>query len=137
MSSRVVKAVHGVQQVTQDSPDEIAESSRLREREPRDALVERYAAAAFVDSTDGARQRRLLLRALCKSFGHGVRIGLGVLVLLPPDLPPIAGPYPADKKNYGTYWFHVLPYIEQNNLHQKAKGFVWKNGTYSTVVNVW
>ena len=83
MSSRVVKAVHGVQQVTQDSPDEIAESSRLREREPRDALVERYAAAAFVDSADGARRRRLLLRALCKSFGHGVRVGLGVLVLHP------------------------------------------------------
>ena len=79
MSSRVVKAVHGVQQVTQDPPDEIAESSRLREREPREALVERYAGASFIDSADGARQRRMLMRALCQSFGHGVRIGRGAI----------------------------------------------------------
>lgn len=83
MSSRVVKAVHGVQQVTKDPAEEVAESARLQEREPREALVERYAAASFVDSADGARQRRMLMRALCKSFGHGVRIGLGVLVLHP------------------------------------------------------
>ena len=61
MSSRVVKAVHGVQHVTQDPSDEVAESARLREREPREALVESYAAAAFVDSADGARRRRMLL----------------------------------------------------------------------------
>lgn len=83
MTSRTVKAVHGVQQVTQDPPEEIAESARLRERESREALVEGYAAAAFLDSADGARQRRTLLRALCRSFGHGVRIGVGVLVLHP------------------------------------------------------
>ena len=34
-------------------------------------------------SAEGARTRRVLLRALCKSFGNGVRIGLGVLVLHP------------------------------------------------------
>src|SRR2546430_10935322 len=39
--------------------------------------------AAFVDTADGARRRRMLLRALCKSFGNGVRIGVGVLVLHP------------------------------------------------------
>ena len=83
MSERVVKAVHGVQEVTQDPPQEIAESARLRERAPRETLLERYGAAAFLDSLEGARQRRVLLRALCKSFGHGVRIGVGVLVLHP------------------------------------------------------
>jgi acetyltransferase-like isoleucine patch superfamily enzyme len=83
LNSRVVKAVHGVQQVTHDPPDEIVESARLRERESRETLVEQYGAAAFVDSADGVRQRRMLLRALCKSFGHGVRIGVGVLVLHP------------------------------------------------------
>ena len=83
MSSRVVKAVHGVQQVTQDPAEEVAESARLRDRETREALVERYAGASFLDSADGARQRRMLMRALCKSFGHGVRIGLGVLLLHP------------------------------------------------------
>jgi acetyltransferase-like isoleucine patch superfamily enzyme len=83
LSSRTVKAVHGVLEVAPDPADEVAESARLRERESREALLESYAAAAFVDSADGARQRRVLLRALCKSFGNGVRIGLGVLVLHP------------------------------------------------------
>jgi type II secretory pathway pseudopilin PulG len=50
------------------------------------------------------------------------------------NLPPIAGPYPAAKKNYGTYWFHLLPYIEQSNLRDRAKNFVWKNGVYSTPI---
>ncbi|MDP9264749.1 MAG: acyltransferase, partial [Chloroflexota bacterium] len=31
----------------------------------------------------GARARRVALRALCRSFGDGVRIGIGVLVLHP------------------------------------------------------
>jgi acetyltransferase-like isoleucine patch superfamily enzyme len=80
---RVVKAVHGVQTVEPDPADEIAESLKLRESELRETLLERYAAAAYVDSVDGARRRRVLLRAVCKSFGNGVRIGLGVLVLHP------------------------------------------------------
>jgi acetyltransferase-like isoleucine patch superfamily enzyme len=83
LSARTVKAVHGVQQVAPDPADEVTESARLREREPREALLETYAAAAFIDSDEGARQRRVLLRALCKSFGNGVRIGVGVLVLHP------------------------------------------------------
>ena len=82
-SARTVKAVHGLQQVAADPVDEVAESARLRDRESREALLETYAAAAFVDSSAGARQRRVLMRALCKSFGNGVRIGLGVLVLHP------------------------------------------------------
>jgi acetyltransferase-like isoleucine patch superfamily enzyme len=83
LSSRTVKAVHGVQQVTEDPPAEIAESARLRERESRETLIESYAAAAVVDSAEGARRRRMLLRALCKAFGRGVRVGVGVLVLHP------------------------------------------------------
>jgi len=83
LSPRTVKAVHGVQQVAADPADEVAESTRLQERESREALLESYAASAFIDSVDGARQRRVLLRALCRSFGSGVRIGVGVLVLHP------------------------------------------------------
>ena len=82
-SSRTVKAVHGVQQVAPDPADEVTESARLRERESREALLESYAAAAVIDGANGSRQRRVLLRALCKSFGNGVRIGVGVLVLHP------------------------------------------------------
>ena len=83
MTERTVKAVHGVQKVTRDPADEVDESRRLREQESRETLLESFAAAAYMDSADGARQRRVLLRALCKSFGHGVRVGLGVLVLHP------------------------------------------------------
>jgi acetyltransferase-like isoleucine patch superfamily enzyme len=80
---RVVKAVHGLQKVEPDDPAEVADSLRLRETELREALLERYSQTLFRDSADGARERRVLLRALCKSFGDGVRVGLGVLVLHP------------------------------------------------------
>ncbi len=80
---RVVQAVHGLRQVTPDPEDEIREAESLRARESREALLERYAAASYVDSARGARERRVLLRALCRSFGHGVRVGLGALVLHP------------------------------------------------------
>ncbi len=83
VTERVVSAVHGLQQVAPDPADEIAESARLRASEPREALLERYAAALWIDSPTGARERRVVLRALCKTFGNGVRIGFGVLVLHP------------------------------------------------------
>lgn len=83
MTTRTVKAVHGVQQIAPDPADEVAESARLRERESREALLESYTAVAYIDRADGLRQRRVLLRALCKSLGHGVHIGVGVLVLHP------------------------------------------------------
>jgi acetyltransferase-like isoleucine patch superfamily enzyme len=83
MGDRVVKAVHGMRVVEPDPADEVAESARLRASESREALLERYSAALWVDSAAGARARRVALRALCKSFGSGVRIGLGVLVLHP------------------------------------------------------
>jgi acetyltransferase-like isoleucine patch superfamily enzyme len=81
--ARVVKAVHGVRKVEPDDPGEIAESLKLRETELREALLERYAVAAYRDSEEAARERRVLLRALSKSFGNGIRIGVGVLVLHP------------------------------------------------------
>ncbi len=79
---RLVTAVHGLRTVVADPPDEVAEAHALR-REARDVLLERFAAAAYLDSPAGARTRRALLRALCRSFGNGVKVGLGVLVLHP------------------------------------------------------
>jgi len=61
----------------------MAESARLRTEATREQLLERYSSVAYADSQEGARMRRVLLRALCKSFGNGVRIGIGVLVLHP------------------------------------------------------
>ena len=82
-TDRVVRAMHGVQTVVPDPADELAESASLRRSESKEQLLERYADACFRDGAAGARQRRVVLRALAKSFGHGVKIGVGVLVLHP------------------------------------------------------
>jgi hypothetical protein len=50
--------------------------------------------------------------------------------------PPTVGPATKGAKGYGTLFFHLLPYIEQNGLYQNAQGNVWKNGTYSTPVDL-
>ena len=81
-STRVVKAVHGLESVAADPPDELAESDELRKLE-RDLILERYAAALWIDGLKGQRARRVILRAICKRFGSGVKIGMGVLVLHP------------------------------------------------------
>jgi len=83
VTQRVVKAVHGVQTVQPDPADELKESADLRATESKEQLLARYSAACYDDTVSGARSRRVVLRALCKSFGHGVRVGLGVLVLHP------------------------------------------------------
>jgi len=83
LSTRVVKAVHGFKQVTPDPAEEVAESRRLRETERRETLLQRYSTAAFSDTQDAVRERRVLMRALCRSFGNGVRVGLGVLLVHP------------------------------------------------------
>jgi type II secretory pathway pseudopilin PulG len=52
-------------------------------------------------------------------------------------LPPAVGNFPAqtnDKR--GTLFFHILPFIEQNNLYRQAQGDVTTNGTYSTRIPV-
>jgi hypothetical protein len=51
------------------------------------------------------------------------------------ELPAIAGPYPKAQKNYGTILFHFLPYIEQNDLYKRSKGYVWKDRANTVMVN--
>jgi type II secretory pathway pseudopilin PulG len=50
------------------------------------------------------------------------------------QLPPTVGTFPANSKTYGTYYFFILPFIEQQNLYNLAKGYVWKNGVYGQPV---
>ena len=69
MTSRTVKAVHGLQEVAPDPADEIAESDELRRTLDRDALLDRYASTLWIDGLVGQRARRVVLRAICKSFG--------------------------------------------------------------------
>ena len=83
MTQRVVKAVHGVQAVQPDPKDELKESADLRATETKEQLLARYSAACYDDSAAGARARRVVLRAMCKAFGSGVKVGVGVLVLHP------------------------------------------------------
>lgn len=81
--TRIVRATHGVQQVAPDPPEELAQSEHLRQERSREELLEIYSRVLFRDSPQGEHERRVLLRALCKRFGSGVRVGLGVLVLHP------------------------------------------------------
>ena len=83
MTERVVKAVHGVQEVQPDPADELKESADLRATESKEQVLARYSTVCYEDTPAGARARRVVLRALCKSFGNGVRVGVGVLVLHP------------------------------------------------------
>jgi hypothetical protein len=43
------------------------------------------------------------------------------------QFPPVAGPFPAKQKGYGTFFYHILPYIEQQPLWTKGDNYVWKN----------
>jgi len=83
VTSRVVKAVHGIQTVEPDGADELKESADLRATESKEQLLARYSEACYDDSASGARARRVILRAICKAFGNGVKVGVGVLVLHP------------------------------------------------------
>ena len=80
---RVVKAVHGVREVEPDPREEVEQSDHLRHERSPEELSEIYSRVLYRDSPQGHHERRVLLRAMCKRFGNGVRVGLGVLVLHP------------------------------------------------------
>jgi type II secretory pathway pseudopilin PulG len=50
------------------------------------------------------------------------------------ELPAIGGAFPKGQKTYGTIHFHFLPFVEQAELYNKAKGAVWQNGVWATPV---
>ncbi len=80
---RVVKAVHGVQKVEPDPKDELDRAEELRKTAEPAELLERFAVAGYLEGAEGQRRRRIILRALCKKFGNGVKVGMGVLVMHP------------------------------------------------------
>ena len=49
-------------------------------------------------------------------------------------MPPVVGSFPNKDEKVGTLFFHILPYIEQQNVYQKADGDVTKNATYGIVI---
>ena len=55
---------------------------------------------------------------------------------LPPAIGWFASRGPAGSAGYGTVYFHLLPFIEQDNLHKNAADghgnfSVWNNNTFS------
>lgn len=80
---RVVRAVHGLRPVVPDDAGELALAEELRSRHSREELLELAGHHALADSDAGARMRRAIWRALCRRFGHGVRIGRGALAKHP------------------------------------------------------
>ena len=49
-------------------------------------------------------------------------------------LPPVVGSFPVKNEKAGTLFFHLLPFIEQNNVYQQAKGDVNNNATYGMII---
>jgi len=80
---RIVPAVHGVQRVPPDPPEELALAERLRQEHSRGALLDLASRHAYGDNDEDARMRRAVWRALAQRFGHGVRVGRGAIAKHP------------------------------------------------------
>jgi type II secretory pathway pseudopilin PulG len=49
-------------------------------------------------------------------------------------LPPVVGSFPGQDQKKGTIFFHLLPYIERQNVYQQAEGDVTNKATYGIVI---
>ncbi len=78
MAGRIVSAVHGRRRIEPDPEFEIDFAEHLRGHYGPAGLIELYGRFALGEGELDRTMRRLLLRALCRTFGHGVRIDPGV-----------------------------------------------------------
>jgi len=78
-SARVVPAVHGQQRVEPDPAFERQLADHLRASHDSRGLAELYGRFAHGESSFDALMRRVLWRAMARSFGDGAHIGRGVL----------------------------------------------------------
>jgi acetyltransferase-like isoleucine patch superfamily enzyme len=76
--ARIVRAVHGRQEVEPDSPLEIGLAAMLREKYDVQALVELYGRFAVGDGQIDQLMRRGIWRAAAKRCGHRLQVGSGV-----------------------------------------------------------
>ena len=76
--ARVVRAVHGRQEVQPDPPFEQQFADHLRTSAGQEALLELYNRFAQGNTDFDSRMRRVLWRAMARRIGNGVRIGPGV-----------------------------------------------------------
>jgi len=75
---RTVPAVHGRRAVEPDPPFERDFAAHLRSRTP-ETLADLYGRFAAGESEFDAMMRRIIWRAMSRTFGDGVRIGRGVV----------------------------------------------------------
>lgn len=75
---RVVKAVHGLREITPDPDFEVELAASLRASHDLPRLLDLYARFAMGDGEFDATMRRVIWRAACRRLGHGVRIDAGV-----------------------------------------------------------
>lgn len=76
--SRIIRAFHG-RVLRTTSQEELQESRRLREGYAPDALVELYGKHCFGMSSGDAMMRCAIWRALAKSCGDDLQVGVGAL----------------------------------------------------------
>ena len=76
--SRIVKAVHGSQELKQDPEYEVELAKNLRQQYSNDGLIELYSRFAIGDGKFDAMMRKVICRAVACQFGHSVTINSGV-----------------------------------------------------------
>ncbi len=76
-SGRIVRAVHGAQEIKPDPPFEADLAASLRERYTRDGLIELYGRFSAGEGYVDQLMRRSIWRAGAKSCGHGLQVGSG------------------------------------------------------------
>jgi len=75
---RLVRAVHGLTEQAPDADYEVGLAEHLRQTHERAQLIDLYARYVNADTDFDGMMRRVIVRALAKSFGHGVKVGTGV-----------------------------------------------------------
>jgi acetyltransferase-like isoleucine patch superfamily enzyme len=75
---RIVKSVHGRQEVRRDPEFELGLSESLKGSYDVRGLVELYSRFAVADSAFDAMMRRCIWRAASRRCGHGLQVGSGV-----------------------------------------------------------
>lgn len=78
VKSRIVKAVHGSQELKLDPDYEVGLAEYLRHQYGNNGLIELYARFAIGDGDFDGLMRRVIWRAVASKFGHGVHIGSSV-----------------------------------------------------------
>lgn len=78
MAERVVPAVHGRREVSPDPDFEVQMSASLRASHDLPRLLDLYSRFAMSENEFDSMMRRIIWRASCRCFGHGVQIGVSV-----------------------------------------------------------